>query len=162
VSRDNKSATVSRPVKESMSGIVSREESETCDWIDSQRPSWGIYPRTLPASNPMAPSFSKIPIPAIPSIAVSSGLKCSHEGCYALFSTLADSGEHAMAKHDGKIMAATCKIHNCTLESGEVRLYRVLDETGASAGHISGTLLTCLKTRNLRICSQAPTRRRSP
>jgi hypothetical protein len=85
----------------------------------------------------MAPSFSKIPVPPIPGIAVSSGLKCSHEGCYALFSNLADSGEHAMATHEGKIMAVTCKIHKSTLETGEIRLYRVLDETRESAGHMN-------------------------
>jgi hypothetical protein len=41
-----------------------------------------------------------------------------------------------MATHEGKIMAATCRIHKSTLESGEIRLYRVIDETGASASYI--------------------------
>ena len=78
----------------------------------------------------MAPSYSKIPIPAVPTIAVRSGLRCSHESCYALFTTLDDIAVHASTMHEGKIEVVTCSIHECTFESGETRLYRVLDEAG--------------------------------
>jgi len=43
---------------------------------------------------------------------------------------LDDSKEHAIAAHAGKIAAVTCTIHESTLESGKVRLYQVMDETG--------------------------------
>jgi hypothetical protein len=84
----------------------------------------------------MAPSFSRLPIPAIPGIAAISGLRCTHTGCFALFSALADSMEHAIAEHSGKNEATTCSIYEHTLKSGEVRLYQVLDDTGEQFDHV--------------------------
>lgn len=78
----------------------------------------------------MAPAFSKFPVAAIPGIPVISGLLCSHEDCYALFSNLNDCEEHALKAHSGKVAAVTCGIYECPLKSGGIRLYRVLDEEG--------------------------------
>jgi hypothetical protein len=84
----------------------------------------------------MAPSFSRLPLPAIPGIAAISGLRCTHAGCFALFSALADSTDHAIAKHDGKNTATTCSIYEHALKSGEVRLYQVLDDTGEQVDQV--------------------------
>lgn len=78
----------------------------------------------------MAPSFSKIPVLAMPNMPIISGLMCSHEGCYALFSTLEDSKAHANAVHSGNMAAVTCGIHEFHLYNGKIRLHRVLDEIG--------------------------------
>jgi len=74
----------------------------------------------------MPPSFSKI-APAFP---VLSGLRCGHADCYALFTTFKDSEEHAVKAHSGNFVAFTCNIQEELLESGQVRLYRVLDADG--------------------------------
>jgi hypothetical protein len=84
----------------------------------------------------MAPSFSKLPIPAIPDIATISGLRCTHAGCFALFSTLMDSTHHAIAEHGGKNAAVTCSIYEHTMKSGGIRLHQVLDETGEQVDHV--------------------------
>ena len=61
----------------------------------------------------MAPTFSKIPVAPLPGISAISGLMCNHAGCYALFSNLEDSEEHAILAHDGQIAAITCGIYEC-------------------------------------------------
>jgi len=78
----------------------------------------------------MAPLFSKIAIPPFPNIPVISGLICGHAGCLALFSDLEDLKAHAVAAHVGDVAAITCGIYERHLKSGEVELYRVLDENG--------------------------------
>jgi hypothetical protein len=78
----------------------------------------------------MAPMFSKIPVAPLPNIPLISGLKCSHLGCFALFSDLEDSKAHAAAAHAGLEAVVSCGIHECQLANGEVRLYRVLDDDG--------------------------------
>jgi hypothetical protein len=75
----------------------------------------------------MPPTFSKIAVVATP---VTSGLRCGHAHCYALFSTFEDSEEHALNAHSGKILAVSCNIYEKKLESGQVQLYRALDEDG--------------------------------
>jgi hypothetical protein len=98
---------------------------------DYDSPVTYIFPASpLEPKKPMAPSFSKLPIPAIPDIATTSGLRCTHAGCFALFCTLADSADHAIAKHGGKNAAVTCSIYEHTMKSGEIRLHQVLYETG--------------------------------
>jgi hypothetical protein len=61
---------------------------------------------------------------------VVSGLICGHAGCLALFSDLEDLKAHAVAAHVGDVTAITCGIYERRLESGELKLYRVLDENG--------------------------------
>ncbi len=78
----------------------------------------------------MAPAFSKIPVAPLPGIPLISGLKCSHLGCFALFSNLEHSEAHAAATHAGREAAISCGIYECQLTNGGVRLYRVLDEDG--------------------------------
>jgi hypothetical protein len=78
----------------------------------------------------MAPTFSKIAVVPTPGITVVSGLQCCHPDCHALFLCLEDSEEHALKSHSGNVVAATCNIYERLLDSGEVRLYRVLDEDG--------------------------------
>lgn len=78
----------------------------------------------------MAPAFSTIPVAPLPNIPLTSGLKCSHTGCFALFSNLDDSKAHAVAAHGGIVAADTCGIYECQLTNGKVRLYRVLEEDG--------------------------------
>lgn len=78
----------------------------------------------------MAPSFSKIPVAAISGIPVISGLMCSHADCYALFSNLEDSEEHAVLAHTGNVTAVTCGIYEGRSKSGKIRLYRVIDDDG--------------------------------
>ena len=114
---------------------------------------------TSPVRKPMAPWFLKIPIPAIPTIAVRSGLRCSDESCYALFTTLDDITVHASTMHAGKIGAVTCNIHECTLESGETRLYHVLDEAGEQGDHVNR--FEILLTRSLKTYWQRPTTKSS-
>jgi len=75
----------------------------------------------------MAPAFSKVAVLAAPGM---TGLRCGHGDCYALFSTLDDSEEHAVRAHSGDEVVASCNIYERLLESGEARLYRVLDEDG--------------------------------
>jgi hypothetical protein len=77
----------------------------------------------------MAPAFSKTPVAAILGIPVLSGLICSHEGCNALFSSMDDAEAHARADHGGKIAANTCGIYERTLGNGQIKLYRVLDDS---------------------------------
>jgi hypothetical protein len=89
--------------------------------------------------NPMAPLFSKIPVAVTPNIPVISGLMCKHADCYALFSSLEDSQAHADAAHAGNMEAISCVIYERTLRSGEVQLYRVLDENGE---HPKGVYMT--------------------
>ena len=84
----------------------------------------------------MAPAFSKIPVAPIPGVLFISGLMCSHPDCFALFSNLEDSQEHAVMAHAGKMAAVTCGIYECPLKSGEVRLYRVLDENGKQNSYL--------------------------
>lgn len=78
----------------------------------------------------MAPAFSKIPVAPTPGISVVSGLMCSHADCFALFSNLEDSEAHAVEAHAGNVAAITCGIYKHLSTSGEIRLYRVLDENG--------------------------------
>ena len=75
----------------------------------------------------------KVAVVATPQITIISGLKCGHAGCYALFSTLEDSEEHALNAHSGNVIAITCNIHEKKMESGCVQLYRVLDKDGEYA-----------------------------
>ena len=81
----------------------------------------------------MAPSFSKIPIPAIPGISVISGLMCTHADCGALFSNLEDSETHTVKAHAGMVNIETCGIYEHTSKSGKIKLYLVLDENGEQA-----------------------------
>ncbi len=76
----------------------------------------------------MPPTFSKVAVVATPGITVISSLRCGHADCYALFSTFEDSEEHALMAHSGNLVAVTCNIYEKKLASGQVRLYRVLDE----------------------------------
>jgi hypothetical protein len=85
------------------------------------------------SASQMAPTFSKVAMVANPQITVISGLRCGHAGCYALFSTIEDSEEHALNAHSGNVVAVTCNIHEKKMESGRVQLYRVLDEDGGDA-----------------------------
>jgi len=78
----------------------------------------------------MLPTFSQVAAVATPDVAVISGLKCGHTNCYALFSTFEDSEEHALNAHSGNVIAVTCSIQEKKMESGQVRLYRVLDKEG--------------------------------
>jgi hypothetical protein len=78
----------------------------------------------------MAPVFSKIPVAPLPEIPLISGLKCSHLGCFALFSDLEHSKAHAAATHAGLEAVVSCGIYERQLTNGEVRLHRVLDEDG--------------------------------
>jgi len=81
----------------------------------------------------MPPTFSRVAVVATPGITVISGLRCGHADCYALFSTLEDSEEHALKAHSGIVVAATCNIQEKMLESGQLQLCRVLDEDGEEA-----------------------------
>ena len=81
----------------------------------------------------MAPVFSKFPIPAIPGISVISGLMCTHADCGALFSNLEDSEAHIVEAHAKKVDPITCGIYEHVSKSGEIQLYRVLDENGEQA-----------------------------
>jgi hypothetical protein len=90
----------------------------------------------------MAPAFSKVAVLAAPGMTVISGLRCGHGDCYALFSTFDDSEEHAVRAHSGDEVVASCNIYERLLETGQVRLYRVLDEDGEQL--IKGKLLTIL------------------
>ena len=78
----------------------------------------------------MAPTFSKFAVAPTPGITVISGSRCCHPDCYALFSSIDDSEEHARKVHSGNVVAATCSIYERLLDSGHVRLHRVLDEDG--------------------------------
>lgn len=80
----------------------------------------------------MPPVFSKIPVAALPDVPVVSGLMCAHTNCFALFLTLEDSEVHAAAVHAGDVAAITCDIYEGRLKGGEIKLYRVLDESGES------------------------------
>jgi hypothetical protein len=75
----------------------------------------------------MAPVFSKIPVLAIPGMHVISGLMCGHRNCYALFTNLEDSEEHANSLHDGKFRAVTCGIYEHDTDSGKKTLFRILN-----------------------------------
>ena len=109
----------------------------------------------------MAPAFSKIPIAAIPSFSVVSGLMCTYADCGALFSNLEDSEAHTVEAHAGKGDIITCGIYEHVSKYGGIRLYRVLDEDGElSPKKSKGLKLTSLhKKRALtermpRCCSQ--------
>ena len=84
------------------------------------------------------PFFSKIPVLAIPTTEVVSGLMCTHNDCFALFSALDESEAHAIAVHAGQVAASTCGIHQRQLKSGKVKLYRVLEEGGEHFGDFHG------------------------
>lgn len=86
--------------------------------------------RAISQRNAMPPVFSKIPVLRLPHMTIVSGLKCGHLGCDALFVNLGDSKEHAVKIHDGKVAAMTCAIYEHTLNSGDMRLHRVLEEDG--------------------------------
>lgn len=73
------------------------------------------------------PLFSKIPVLAMPTTTVASGLMCTHDDCFALFSTLDESKTHAIAAHAGKVAVTTCGIHQRQLKNGKIKLYRVLE-----------------------------------
>ena len=73
------------------------------------------------------PLFSNIPVLATPSTAVTSGLMCTHNECFALFSTLDEAKTHAIAVHAGKVAVITCGIYQHHLKNGKIRLYRVLE-----------------------------------
>jgi hypothetical protein len=75
----------------------------------------------------MPPIISNITVVATPVI---SGLRCGHAHCYELFATSENSEEHALNAHSGKVFAVLCNIYEKKLESGQVQLYRVLDEDG--------------------------------
>jgi len=81
----------------------------------------------------MPPTLSKVASVVTPGAAVISGLRCSHADCYALFSTLEDSEEHALEAHSGNVVAITCNLQEKILESGGVQLCRVLNEDGEEA-----------------------------
>lgn len=81
--------------------------------------------------NSMPPTFSKVAVEATPRLI--SGLRCGHADCYALFSTLEDSEEHALRAHSGNVAAVTCNIQEKKLASGQVQLCRVLDKDGEEA-----------------------------
>jgi hypothetical protein len=76
----------------------------------------------------MAFVFSRIPVAPIPGLLFTSGLRCSHQDCFALFSNLEASIKHAVADHNGEDMTIPCGIYECPLESGQIMLYQVLDE----------------------------------
>ena len=84
------------------------------------------------------PLFSKIPVLATPNTAVIAGLACTHNNCFALFSTLDDSEAHAIAVHAGQAAATTCGIHERQLRNGKTKLYRVLEESGEHFGDFHG------------------------
>ena len=92
----------------------------------------------------MAPTFSKIPIAAIPGISVISDLMCTHADCGALFSNLEDSEAHIVESHAGEVDPITCGIYEHVSKSGGTRLYRVLDENGEQAPHKSKNFLIYL------------------
>jgi hypothetical protein len=75
----------------------------------------------------MAPVFSRIPVVALPGMHVISGLMCGHENCYALFTNLEDSEEHANSLHDGELRAVTSGIYEHDTDSGKKKLFRVLN-----------------------------------
>ena len=96
-----------------------------------------VESNTAPADDSM-PLFSRIPVLATPDTAVISGLMCTHDDCFALFSTLDDSEAHAIAVHDGNVAATTCGIHERQLKNGKIKLYRVLEESGEHLGDSHG------------------------
>jgi len=75
---------------------------------------------------------------AIPTTAVVSGLMCTHQDCFALFSTLDESEAHAIAVHAGKVAVTSCGIHERQLKNGKIKLYRVLEERGEYFGNFHG------------------------
>lgn len=96
-----------------------------------------LYPReeASMARNLMAPTFSKIPVAPLPGVPVISGLMCNHADCFALFSNLDDSEEHAVLAHDEQISSITCGIYERPGKSGKIRLYRVLDDSEDGEWH---------------------------
>ena len=90
------------------------------------------------------PLFSKIPVLAIPTTAIVSGLMCTHKDCSALFSNLDESGAHAIAVHAGKMAVTTCGIYQHQLKNGKIKLYRVLEEWGEHFGDFHGPENLCL------------------
>jgi len=72
----------------------------------------------------MPPTLSKAATPGI------TDLKCSHSGCYALFSTFQDSAEHVLKAHSGNTVVVPCDIYEKEMESGQVHLYCAVDEDG--------------------------------
>jgi hypothetical protein len=52
---------------------------------------------------------------------------------------LEDSEAHAITAHAGKVAAVTCDIYECPLENGNIRLHRVLDESGE---HVKNVYMT--------------------
>lgn len=103
----------------------------------------------------MAPTFSKVAVVATPEITVISGLRCGHAGCYALFSTIEDSEEHALNAHSGNVVAVTCNMHEKKMESGRVQLYRVLDEDGEDALQHNIPVLTMVSQSLSRLATTA-------
>jgi len=93
-----------------------------------------IEQHNAPADSSM-PLFSRIPVLATPVI---SGLMCTHNDCFALFSTLDDSEAHAVAVHAGQAAATTCGIHERQLKNGKIKLYRVLEDSGEHFGNSHG------------------------
>jgi hypothetical protein len=80
----------------------------------------------------MAPVSSEIPVAPAPKISAITSLMCTHEDCFALFSNLEDSEEHAIKFHAGKVAATSCGIYEHPLQNGEVELRRILEEGNAS------------------------------
>jgi len=63
---------------------------------------------------------------------------CTHDDCFALFSTLDDSEVHAIEVHDGQVAVTTCGIQEHQLKNGKLKLYRVLEESGEQFGDSHG------------------------
>jgi hypothetical protein len=84
------------------------------------------------------PLFSRIPVLATPATTIISGLMCTHDDCFALFSTLDDSEAHAVAVHAGQVAATTCGIHERQLKNGKIKLHRVLEDSGKHFGDSHG------------------------
>ena len=101
----------------------------------------------------MAPTFSKIAVAPTPGITISSGLRCCHADCHALFSSIDDSEEHAFKAHSGNVDATTCKIYEYLLDSGQVRLHRVLDEEEGENPEKISFSSTCLDTSAKRVAA---------
>ena len=89
---------------------------------------------------PLCLCFSKTPVLATLNTKVIAGLVCTHDNCFALFSTLDDSEAHAIAVHAGQVAAITCGIYEHQLENGKTKLYRVLslEESGEHFGDFHG------------------------
>lgn len=68
----------------------------------------------------------------------------NHADCYALFSNLDDSEEHAILAHDGQIASITCGIYECPDKSGKIWSYRVLDEWHSNSNQLQVTTTNLL------------------